>query len=82
MLKYMVVKFVFLRGGDSVRTYFKRLYGNDETKIRVARAIEDSSLAHAFLIGGPSGSGKSTLALEIAAAINCENATDTSLPLP
>ena len=81
MLKYTVVKYV-LRGGDGVRAYFKRLLGNEETKVRVARAIEDSTLAHAFLIGGPSGSGKSTLALEIAAAINCENSRNTSHPLP
>ncbi len=65
-----------------MRTYFDRLLGNDDTKVRVGRAIEDSTLAHAFLIGGPSGSGKTTLALEIAAAVNCENAKNASLPLP
>ncbi|MBE6532629.1 MAG: AAA family ATPase [Ruminococcaceae bacterium] len=82
MIKYIVVKFVFLRGGDCVRAYFKRLLGNEETKSRVARAIEDKSLAHAFLIGGPSGSGKTTLALEMAAAINCENASNKAMALP
>lgn len=65
-----------------MRAYFERLLGNDETKSRIARAIESSTLAHAFLIGGPSGSGKTTLALEMAAAINCEKASDNSSPLP
>ena len=71
-----------LKGGESVRAYFPRLLGNDDTKSRVGTAIEGSMLAHAFLIGGPSGSGKSTLALEMAAAINCENSSNPSLPLP
>ena len=82
MLKYIVVKFVILRGGERVRIYFQRLLGNDGTKARVGKAIEGSTLAHAFLIGGPSGSGKTTLALEMAAALNCENAGNTSLSLP
>ena len=71
-----------MNGGEGVRSYFPRLLGNDSTKIRVGTAIEGSTLAHAFLIGGPSGSGKSTLALEIAAAVNCENSSNPSLPLP
>lgn len=71
-----------LEGGENVRTYFPRLLGNDDTKERVGGAIENTALAHAFLIGGPSGSGKTTLALEIAAALNCENSSNTSLPLP
>ncbi len=70
------------KGGESVRTYFPRLLGNDDTKERVGGAVESSTLAHAFLIGGPSGSGKTTLALEIAAAVNCEYAGNAALPLP
>ena len=82
MIKYIVVKFVILRGGERVRIYFQRLLGNDDTKLRVGRAIEDFTLAHAFLIGGPSGSGKTTLALEMAAALNCEVSSEASVPLP
>ena len=71
-----------LKGGGSVRSYFQRLLGNDDTKERVGGSIENSTLTHAFLIGGPSGSGKTTLAIEIAAAVNCESAQNTVLPLP
>ncbi len=55
-----------------MREYFPRLVGNDATKMRIGRAIEEGRAPHAFLIGGPSGSGKNVLATEIAAAINCE----------
>ena len=79
----MLVKFViFVKGGEILRFYFQRLLGNEEAKSRIGKAIDDSTLAHAFLIGGPSGSGKTTLALEIAAAVNCEHRTDESVPLP
>ena len=60
-----------------MRSYFPRLIGNDETKLRLGKAIESGTLPHAFLIGGPSCSGKSTLATEIAAAINCEKKSDS-----
>lgn len=65
-----------------MRTYFPRLLGNEETKTRVGRAIESDTVPHAFLIGGPSGSGKTTLAIEMAAAINCRNKSNTAMPLP
>ena len=65
-----------------MRNYFSRLIGNDDTKVRIAKAIESGKIPHAFLIGGPSGSGKSTLATEIAAAMNCRRKHDMSSPLP
>ncbi len=65
-----------------MRSYFPRLLGNEETKVRIGRAIESGRLPHAFLIGGPSGSGKSTLATEMAAAINCLEKNNQSSPLP
>lgn len=65
-----------------MRTYFPRLLGNEETKLRVGKAIESGTVPHAFLIGGPSGSGKSTLATEIAAAMNCIAKTDLGESLP
>ncbi len=64
-----------------MRDIFPRLLGNEGTKARIGRAIEDGTVSHAFLIGGPSGSGKSLLATEIAAAVNCENKRGAS-PLP
>lgn len=69
-------------GGGTVRVYFPRLLGNEETKMRIGRAIEIGTLPHAFLIGGPSGSGKSTLAIEIAAAMNCQEKKSAHSPLP
>ena len=68
--------------GDWVRRYFEGLLGNEDTKERISAAVEKENIPHALLIGGPSGSGKSTYALEIAAAINCENKSNTYLPLP
>ncbi len=65
-----------------MREYFPRLIGNESTKSRIGRAIEEGRAAHAFLIGGPSGSGKNVLATEIAAAINCERRGEEGLPLP
>ena len=65
-----------------MRLYFEKLLGNNETKERIAKSIENGVLPHALLIGGPSGSGKSTYALEIAAALNCEEKSNASRPLP
>ena len=65
-----------------MRSYFPRLLGNDEAKVRIGRAIESGRLPHAFLIGGPSGSGKTTLATEMAAAINCLEKNNQTSPLP
>ncbi|MBO5946092.1 MAG: AAA family ATPase [Clostridia bacterium] len=61
---------------------FSGLFGNDAVKDRLARAIRENTLAHAFLISGPEGSGKMTLAREIGAALNCEMRHDRSAPLP
>ena len=63
-----------------MRNYFPKLIGNEETKLRVGRAIECGTVPHAFLIGGPAGSGKSTLAIEIAAAMNCNGKGGDTLP--
>ena len=59
-----------------MKIYFSRLKGNDDTKARIGRTIENATVPHAFLIGGPSGSGKSILALEIAAAVNCREGSN------
>lgn len=65
-----------------MRVYFSGLFGNEDTKARVGRAIESGTIPHAFLIGGPLGSGKSVLATEIAAAVNCERKNDFAHSLP
>lgn len=65
-----------------MRGYFERLLGNEETKARVGKAIENGRLPHAFLIGGPSGSGKTALATQMAAAINCKEKNNLNMPLP
>lgn len=61
---------------------FPKVFGNDFHKNRIAAAIAEGRLPHAFLIDGPEGSGKMTLAKEIAAALNCEKSAEDSYPLP
>ena len=70
------------KGGSSVKNYLPALYGNDAPRERLGKMIECGTLAHALLIVGPEGSGKRTLSLEIAAALNCENARDAHKSLP
>ena len=65
-----------------MRDFLPGLFGNDAAKLRIGLAIENKTLAHAFLICGPEGSGKTTLALEMAAAVNCENKNDPRHSLP
>ncbi len=65
-----------------MREFFQKLYGNNAAKQRIGRAIESSTLPHAFLIVGPEGSGKKTLALEIAAAVNCHERENPVKKLP
>lgn len=65
-----------------MRIYFPLLYGNDNVKARLGRAIESGTLPHAFLLIGADGSGKKTLTLELAAALNCEAKADKNKPLP
>jgi len=62
-------------------TVFSGLYGNEQTKERLCRTMENQTLPHAFIIKGPKGSGKRTLAIEIAAALNCES-RGSGAPLP
>ena len=51
-------------------------------KNRIGSAIDAGKLPHALLIDGPCGSGKRTMATESAAALNCENRSEASRPLP
>lgn len=66
----------------AMKKCFPEVFGNDFHKNRIAAAITEGRLPHAFLLDGPDGSGKMTLAKEIAAALNCEKRADESYPLP
>ena len=65
-----------------MRSYLTELKGNAQSRERLGSAIESGTLPHALLIEGPRGSGKHTLAMELAAALNCENAGSPATPLP
>lgn len=65
-----------------MRSFFADLCGNDFHKNRIALAVLEKRLPHALLIDGPEGSGKMKFATEIAAALNCESATDLTRPFP
>jgi len=65
-----------------MRSCFTNIFGNEFHKNRIASAILEGRLPHALLIDGQSGSGKESFAKEIAAALNCECASDSTRPLP
>jgi DNA polymerase-3 subunit delta' len=51
-----------------------RIIGQDDIVSLLNSSLEKNNLSHAFLITGPPHVGKMTLAIDIAQAINCENA--------
>lgn len=65
-----------------MRRYFPNIFGNDATKKRLGRAIEEGALSHALLLVGPEGCGKRTLARELVSALNCERRDEANYPLP
>ena len=65
-----------------MRAYFTELVGNEYTKRRLFEAVRTNTLPHAHLIVGPKGSGRLTLARELAAAMNCDERENESVPLP
>lgn len=65
-----------------MRRRFTKLFGNEDTKLRLCDAVVNSTLPHALLICGPRGSGKRTLSTEIIAASNCLMKSNSSSPIP
>ncbi len=65
-----------------MRTFFEQVFGNENIKAHIGRAISEGTLPHALMLIGPVGSGKLMLAKEIAAALNCNNAKSMSHALP
>ena len=55
---------------------FPTLYGNERAKKRIADAITNRKLSHAYIIEGATGSGKRSFARLIAAALSCTQSTE------
>ncbi len=56
---------------------FDELIGQDMPSAVLQRAVRDDRVSHAYLFTGSEGTGKKTAALAFAAALNCENGTET-----
>ncbi len=50
---------------------FMSIVGNKSLCLRLARAVNDNSLSHAYIIEGSAGSGRHTVALQTIAALSC-----------
>lgn len=61
---------------------FSDVVGNKTLCARLLSDLTEGRISHAYIIEGPAGTGKHTLALRIAAALACERAADTNVPLP
>ena len=77
-----LLKSAILERTENMRKRFTKLFGNEDTKLRLCDAVVNSTLPHALLICGPRGSGKRTLATEIVAAANCLMKNDSASPIP
>jgi DNA polymerase-3 subunit delta' len=54
-------------------TPYLEVFGHEEVRTRLTRAVERGLLPQSLLLYGPRGVGKQRLALWIAAALNCSN---------
>ncbi len=61
---------------------FVSIVGNRTLCSRLARAVDDSSLSHAYIIEGGAGSGRHTIALQTIAAMSCAQKSSTGATLP
>jgi len=51
---------------------FQRILGQDQPKRIIQNALQDNSVAHAYLFYGPESIGKKLTAIEFAKTLNCE----------
>lgn len=58
-------------------TRFAELIGQELASNVLRRAVREGRVGHAYLFSGPEGVGKLTAALAFAAALNCENPTES-----
>lgn len=65
-----------------MRQAFSSIVGNNTLRARLTRAINDSSLSHAYIIEGCAGSGRHTIALQTIAALSCSERHKDSVNLP
>lgn len=52
---------------------YESVIGNQALKAKLCRAIEESSLSHAYILEGSKGSGRHTIVRRTAAALCCKN---------
>ncbi len=61
---------------------FASIVGNKTLCSRLARAVDDNSLSHAYIIEGSAGSGRHTIALQTIAAMSCAQKNTPGAALP
>lgn len=55
---------------------FNRIFGQDQPKKILKNALQNSSIAHAYLFYGQESVGKKRIAIELAKALNCASAIE------
>ena len=71
-----------LKGGCFMKNDFSTIIANDDICNYFSSSIKSNTLSHAFILLGGKGTGKHTLARFIAAALNCQEKNNDSIPLP
>ncbi|SMO86969.1 DNA polymerase-3 subunit delta' [Saccharicrinis carchari] len=56
---------------------FKQVVGQEDTKRRLLRMVQENRVSHSLLFTGPEGNGKLALAIAFAQYLNCLNPTET-----
>ncbi len=65
-----------------MKNMFASIVGNRTLCSRLARAIDDNSLSHAYIIEGGVGSGRHTIVLQAIAAMSCAQKNSQGAVLP